>query len=215
MPLSPVETIKDLIIDGDFEEFEEKLKLKKHQKYAVSSFTLFAGAAAALHYYLYALAGTAIFIGLGLFACYRLIKRYSGDDDDEAYFALFNPASSPVATPHAFAAILQRTPRGSSLLDIGVGSATYLEHAPVRKLIKDRDLHIVGVDISVPNVAISVERIQKHKLEKNFEARVQDVRQLWGTRYDAILFMEVRAPALLLLLLLRAHGWDCEGGGRH
>ena len=46
---------------------------------------------------------------------------YSDDDDDEMYFACFKPSASPVATPHAFLKILERMPKGTRILDVGIG----------------------------------------------------------------------------------------------
>jgi len=118
-------------------------------------------------------------------------QRTFEDDDDEVYFACFRPSASPVATPHAFVKILERLPPGSRVLDIGVGSGTYLEHDLVRKLLKERRLHVDGVDISVPNVAICKQRIEKHGLGDCFTAIVEDARELKGDgTYDALLFME-------------------------
>lgn len=139
-----------------------------------------------------------------------IIMHWTGDDDDEIYFAMFRPEASPVATPHAFAKIMERLPRGTKILDIGVGSATYLEHEKVRSLLKERDLHVVGVDISAPNVDICKERIKKHKLEAHFAAHTIDVCELSAKDgvYDAILFMEsfpCMSVGLFNTLLKHAH----------
>lgn len=113
------------------------------------------------------------------------------DDDDEMYYAFFNADASPVATPHAFAKILERVPEGARVLDIGIGSGTYLEHPPVHKILRARNIRVDGVDISAPNVAIAQSRIKRHKLESHFTVKVQDARKLDEEgAYDAILFME-------------------------
>lgn len=127
-----------------------------------------------------------------LLACAWVVAHWTGDDDDEMYFAMFRPEASPVATPHAFAKIIERLPRGSHILDIGVGSATYLEFDRVRSLLRERKLHVVGVDISEPNVEICKARIKKHNLEDCFEAYTRDVCDLSAKdgQYDAVLFME-------------------------
>jgi len=133
-----------------------------------------------------ALAG-AVFVGVW----YYLVQIKSHDDDDEMYTAFFNPSASPVATPHAFAKILQRMPKGSTVLDLGVGSGVYLEHPLVHQIIRERNLMVDGVDISAPNVAICEARIKKAGLQKQFTAVCQDARTLDAAgKYDAILFME-------------------------
>ena len=96
-----------------------------------------------------------------------------------------------MATPRAFLKILEQFEPGTQILDIGVGSATYLEYEPVRKLLRERQLFVYGVDISRPNVEIAHERIVKHKLEEHFAVKTQDCLTLdTSTKYDAILFME-------------------------
>jgi SAM-dependent methyltransferase len=117
--------------------------------------------------------------------------RQDHDDDDEIYYACFKPSASPVATPHAFVKIMQRLPVGSRIMDLGVGSGTYLEHELVRDTLRSRKLRVDGVDISAPNVAICIDRIRKHGLQEHFTAIVADARTLKEDGvYDAILFME-------------------------
>ena len=142
-------------------------------------------------------------VGMVVALWYYLVHIKSHDDDDEVYTAFFNPSASPVATPHAFVKILERIPKGGRVLDLGVGSGVYLEHTPVHKVIRERQLQVDGVDISAPNVAICVERIKKAGLQDNFTAICQDARTLEGAdgTYDAILFMEsfpVMTKALFL-----------------
>lgn len=147
-----------------------------------------------------AAAGTTAFVA----AWYYAVNYMGHDDDDEVYTAFFHPTASPVATPHAFVKILDRMPAGSRVLDLGVGSGVYLEHAPVIELIKERKLMVDGIDISAPNVDICKERIKKAGLEKQFTVICQDVRTLkaeYDGKYDAILFMEsfpVMSKALFL-----------------
>jgi len=158
---------------------------------------------------LVAAAGTATTVFL--FSWWWLVKRKDHDDDDEVYTAFFKPSASPVATPHAFVKILQRVPQGGRVLDIGVGSGVYLEHEPVHKVLRERDLTVEGVDISAPNVAICQERIRKHGLGKSFSAICQDVRTLRpAEKYDAILFMEsfpVMSKALFLDIFKSVQGF--------
>lgn len=89
-----------------------------------------------------------------LFLIAAVTLHWTGDDDDEMYFNLFNADVSAIATPRAFAKILERIPVGSTILDIGVGSGTYLEYSEARALLKKRKLKVLGVDISAPNIAI-------------------------------------------------------------
>ena len=132
---------------------------------------------------------TTAFVTFYLWVWYKM--RQDWDDDDEVYFACFRPTASPVATPHAFVKILERVPVGSRILDLGIGSGTYIEHDKVRKIVKQRKLVIDGVDISAPNVAICQQRITKHGLDDHFTVVVQDARTLTAEgAYDAILFME-------------------------
>jgi len=113
------------------------------------------------------------------------------DDDDEVYWACFQPTATPVATPHAFVKILERVPEGGRVLDVGIGSGTYIECDKVRDLVRKRKLTIDGVDISTPNVAICQERVRNHKISAHFNAKVQVARAIKETGvYDAILFME-------------------------
>jgi SAM-dependent methyltransferase len=133
-----------------------------------------------------AAASTATFVAWVLWR-----MRSDHDDDDQVYFACFKPSASPVATPHAFVKILNRVPPGSRVLDIGIGSGTYLEHDTVREVVRARKLVIDGVDISTPNVAICQQRIDKHKLGDCFTVIVQDARTLARDgKYDALLWME-------------------------
>ena len=115
------------------------------------------------------------------------------DDDDEVYLACFHPSVSPVATPHAFVKILERIPVGGRVLDVGVGSGTYLLHEPCAKVLRERKLMIDGVDISAPNIDICKERIASQGLSKHFTAQTIDARELPKNvhgSYDAVLFME-------------------------
>jgi len=122
---------------------------------------------------------------------WRWALTWDHDDDDEMYWSFFNPSASPVATPHAFVKILERVPHGGRVLDIGIGSGTYLEDERVHAVIRQRKLRVDGVDISLPNIAIAQARINKHGLQANVTVRVQDARTITesGT-YDAVLFME-------------------------
>ena len=133
----------------------------------------------------------ALFSSLTLTHTHALSFIQDHDDDDEMYYAFFNADASPVATPHGFAKILEDMPVGSRVLDVGIGSGTYLEHAPVQEIISRKQLRVDGVDISIPNVAICQDRIEKHRLQGNVTVRVQDARTIEEVGvYDAILFME-------------------------
>ena len=126
-----------------------------------------------------------------VYAWWWAVNRKDHDDDDEVYTAFFDPKINPVATPHAFVKILERVPKGGRVLDLGVGSGVYLDHAPVHKVLRERKLLVDGCDISAPNVAICQERIKTQGLQAYFSAVCQDARTLDAEgKYDAILFME-------------------------
>lgn len=128
---------------------------------------------------------------------WRWALTWPHDDDDQMYYAMFRAEASPVATPHGFYEILSRLPVGSRVLDVGIGSGTYLEFEKVHSLLRQRKLTVHGVDISVPNVAICRERIAKRGLARHADGtpmvsvEVGDARALEGDgSYDAIIFME-------------------------
>ena len=128
---------------------------------------------------------------LFVYAWWWAVNWKHHDDDDDVYTAFFDPKVNPVATPHAFVKILERMPKGSRILDLGVGSGVYLEHEPVHRVLRERKLFVDGVDISAPNVAICQERIKVQGLQAHFSAVCQDARTLDAEgKYDAILFME-------------------------
>jgi ubiquinone/menaquinone biosynthesis C-methylase UbiE len=82
--------------------------------------------------------------------------------------------------------VLQRLPRGARLLDVGIGTGGAL----VRNadLVKDRKLHIVGVDIDNAYLRRCRKRVAEAGLVRNVVPMLQSVYDHRGGPYDAIYF---------------------------
>jgi ubiquinone/menaquinone biosynthesis C-methylase UbiE len=82
--------------------------------------------------------------------------------------------------------VLKRLPRGARLLDVGIGTGGAL----VRNadLVKDRSLHIVGVDIDADYLRRCRKRIAEAGLSRHVEPMFQSVYDHRGGPYDAIYF---------------------------
>ncbi|MGM0632175.1 MAG: class I SAM-dependent methyltransferase [Pseudomonadota bacterium] len=113
-------------------------------------------------------------------------------------------------TSRWYAEVLNRVPHGSALLDVGIGtSGALLANAD---LIRQKDLHITGIDIDVDYIRRARRRIRGSRLKNRAEVNLESVYEHQGGPYDAVYF----SGSLMLLpepeLALR-HCSDLLGPG--
>jgi len=70
---------------------------------------------------------------------------------------------------------------GSRLLDVGCGWGSMAIHAA-----REHGAHVVGITLSRAQVELARERVAEAGLGGRVEIRMQDYRELWGERFDAI-----------------------------
>lgn len=98
---------------------------------------------------------------------------------------LYDVALVPL-TGRWYRAVLERLPDGARLLDIGIGTAGALvENAA---LLREKRLHVTGLDIDADYVARGTKRIIKARLEDLVDVRLESVYDHEGGPYDAAYF---------------------------
>lgn len=98
------------------------------------------------------------------------------------YDTVFRPLST-----RWYREVLARLPPRARMLDVGIGTASALtDHAPV---LRQKDLHVVGVDIDRDYIERAKRVIREHNLERNIEVRLESIYDHQGTApYDAAYF---------------------------
>lgn len=111
------------------------------------------------------------------------------------YDAAFRPL-----TARWYAEVLERVPRRTRLLDVGIGTAGAL--ARNARLVVEKDLHVVGVDIDAGYVRRSRRNLDRAGLTGRVEVLLQSVLEHRGGPYDAVYFsasfMLMRDPSAVL-----------------
>lgn len=132
-------------------------------------------------------------------------------DDEKVYVALLGGELNEVSTPNAYLKILETVDRSATILDVGVGSGVYFDSAEVRRVLIEKNLTIVGVDICASSVTMGTERIARHEIQDRVRLVCGDVRdcvpstQVW----DYVLFME-SFPCMSPCLFLQLHRFATE-----
>lgn len=97
------------------------------------------------------------------------------------YDTLFRPL-----TARWYAEVLTRLPDRSHLLDVGVGTAGALTHNAA--LVRDKQLHVTGIDIDDEYMKRARERVTKAGLHDNVTLTLESVYDHVGGPYDAVYF---------------------------
>jgi cyclopropane fatty-acyl-phospholipid synthase-like methyltransferase len=86
--------------------------------------------------------------------------------------------------------VLTKLPENSRILEVGIGNGTCIQKNA--ELIKDKKLHIDGIDIDNDYLKICNDRIIENDLQDYVTAKYQDLLTLQppDNRYDYIFFME-------------------------
>jgi cyclopropane fatty-acyl-phospholipid synthase-like methyltransferase len=99
---------------------------------------------------------------------------------------IYDAAILPL-TARWYAEVLGRLSRGARLLDVGIGTGGAL--ARNASTVRDRDLHVVGVDIDHAYVERCKRRMRTAGLEDRVEVRLQSVTDhVAAEPYDAVYF---------------------------
>jgi protein-L-isoaspartate O-methyltransferase len=108
------------------------------------------------------------------------------------YDHLFGDVNLPTSTTNLYYSFLQRMKQGTKILDIGVGTGIYFEDSHCTKLIKEKNIKIVGIDINKPDIELASQRIIESDLGMNVEAKYVDLFEYDGdlNEFDVILFSE-------------------------
>jgi len=89
-------------------------------------------------------------------------------------------------TTNWYREVLERLPRGARLLDVGIGTgASLARSAPI---VRERHLHIVGLDIDDTYLRRCRQRLAEAGLARHVTARLESVYDHHGGPYDAIYF---------------------------
>jgi len=82
--------------------------------------------------------------------------------------------------------VIHKLPMGAKVLDVGIGTAAaLLQHSA---LIRNQQLHFLGVDIDAAYIQRANDLIVSNQILQNVEARLQSVYDHVGGPYDAIYF---------------------------
>lgn len=85
-----------------------------------------------------------------------------------------------------YATVLARLPRGSLILDVGIGTgAALLAH---RTTLLERNLHVIGIDIDAAYVERCRTQVAQYDLGAQVEVQLESVYDHRGGPYDAIYF---------------------------
>ena len=108
------------------------------------------------------------------------------------YDHLFGDVNLPTSTTNLYYSFLQRMKQDTKILDIGVGTGIYFEDPRCIKLIKDKNIKIVGIDINKPDIELASQRIIISDLGMHVEAKYIDLFEYDGNlnEFDVILFCE-------------------------
>ena len=108
------------------------------------------------------------------------------------YDHLQGDVNLPTSTTNLYYSFLQKMKQDTKILDIGVGTGIYFEDHRCIKLIKEKNIKIVGIDINKPDIELASQRIIESDLGMNVEAKYVDLFEYDGNlnEFDVILFCE-------------------------
>lgn len=108
------------------------------------------------------------------------------------YDHLFGDVNLPISTTNLYYSFLQRMKQDTKILDIGVGTGIYFEDPRCIKLIKDKNIKIVGIDINKPDIELASQRIIASDLGMHVEAKYIDLFEydVNLNEFNVILFCE-------------------------
>ncbi|MCG5516267.1 class I SAM-dependent methyltransferase [Ectothiorhodospira sp. 9100] len=89
-------------------------------------------------------------------------------------------------TSRWYAEVLERMPDGAVLLDVGIGTAGALMANAGR--LRDKALHVVGIDIDADYVDRARQRLRGSSVEDRVQVRLESVHEHRGGPYDAVYF---------------------------
>ncbi len=82
--------------------------------------------------------------------------------------------------------VLERIPDESAVLDVGIGTGgALLANA---ELVRDKKLHITGVDIDADYVRRARKAVETHDISAHVDAKLESVYDHTGGPYDAVCF---------------------------
>jgi len=85
-----------------------------------------------------------------------------------------------------YRAVLERLPAGCRLLDVGIGTgAALVAHAP---LLREKDVHVTGVDVDAAYVDRCRRTILENALDRWIAVRLESIDAHAGGPYDAVYF---------------------------
>lgn len=85
-----------------------------------------------------------------------------------------------------YRAVLERLPQGCRLLDVGIGTGSAL--LANADLVREKDLHITGVDIDAAYIEHCQQSIAEQAMQKHLRASLQSIYDHRGELYDAVYF---------------------------
>ncbi|MEQ1504968.1 MAG: class I SAM-dependent methyltransferase [Myxococcota bacterium] len=98
---------------------------------------------------------------------------------------IYDAAILPLTTKW-YAEVLDRVPRGAHLLDVGIGTGGAL--ARNADVVREKDLHVVGVDIDPDYVQRAKNSMRNAGLDDRVEVLLESITEHRGGPYDAVYF---------------------------
>ncbi|MGC3872999.1 class I SAM-dependent methyltransferase [Halomonas sp. GXIMD04776] len=114
-------------------------------------------------------------------------------------------------TSRWYAEVLMRMPEGTTVLDVGIGTAGAL--AANAATVKRKDLQVTGIDIDADYIKSARRRLTASALSDHAEVRLESIYDHHGGPYDAVYF----SASFMLLpepgrALRHCRGLLCPGG---
>lgn len=108
------------------------------------------------------------------------------------YDKLFGDLELPTSTSNLYYKFLEKLKNDVKILDVGVGTGIYFENENCVKLIKEKNVKILGIDINQDDIELASQRISTINMEKSIEVRCIDLFKfdIDLNEFDIILFSE-------------------------
>lgn len=98
---------------------------------------------------------------------------------------IYDAALLPLTT-RWYAEVLDRVPHGTRMLDVGIGTGGALVRNAAR--LRDKDVHVVGVDVDLQYVERAKAAVAKAGLADRVDVRLESVTDHRGGPYGAVYF---------------------------